>query len=95
MNRRHFLSAGFAAAVAAPLWAAVSSRRFDEAVEILAKAVDGGQVTSAALHVTRRGESTAWAFGKGVSETSMFLLGSISKPICVTALMTRDLKPEA
>ena len=88
MSRRHFLSAGFAAAVAAPLWAAVSSRRFDEAVEILAKAVDGGQVKSAALHVTRRGESTAWAFGKGVSETSMFLLGSISKPICVTALMT-------
>jgi hypothetical protein len=80
MNRRHFLSAGFAAAVAAPLWAAVSSRRFDEAVEILAKAVDGGQVTSAALHVTRRGESTAWAFGKGVSENQCSCLVLFQSP---------------
>ena len=98
MNRRHFLSAGLASALATPfsantvmarsLSAAISKQRFDEAVEILAKAADSGQIASGALHVTEHGQSSAWAFGQGISEKSMFLLGSISKPICMTALMT-------
>jgi CubicO group peptidase (beta-lactamase class C family) len=38
--------------------------------------------------VTQGNESFTRAFGKADDENAMFLLGSISKPICVTALMT-------
>jgi CubicO group peptidase (beta-lactamase class C family) len=40
------------------------------------------------LHVVQRGESFTRHFGKAASGDAMFLLGSISKPINVTALMT-------
>ncbi len=53
----------------------------------LTKAVEGGLVRSAALHVVRGGEFFSKAFGKARSENAMFLLGSISKPIAMTALM--------
>ena len=40
------------------------------------------------LHVTQREASFTRSFGKAETEHAMFLLGSISKPICMTALMT-------
>ena len=60
----------------------------DEAIEILSRAVAEGQVASAVLHVVQGETSFTRAFGKASNADAMFLLGSISKPISVTALMT-------
>jgi CubicO group peptidase (beta-lactamase class C family) len=46
------------------------------------------QVESAVLHVVHKGETFTRHFGKAASDNAMFLLGSISKPINVTAVMT-------
>ena len=59
-----------------------------EAVEILERATNQGQVASATLHVVQRDNSFTRAFGKAGTGDAMFLLGSISKPISMTALMT-------
>jgi len=88
MKRRTFLQSGLAAAVGTPLLAALKQERLDEAADVLANAVAGGQVASAVLHVEQRERSFTRHFGKAQSNDAMFLLGSISKPICVTALMT-------
>ena len=40
------------------------------------------------LHVVQRDSTFTQAFGQAKSADAMFLLGSISKPICMTALMT-------
>lgn len=60
---------------------------WDQADKILRAATATGQVKSATLHVMRKGNSETRAYGDGTSADSMYLLGSISKPICVTALM--------
>ena len=60
----------------------------DEAVEILGRATREGQVAAAVLHVVQGENSFTRVFGKAASADAMFLLGSISKPISVTALMT-------
>ena len=70
------------------LLAAENEKTMNDAADILAKAVDSGQVTSAVLHVTTPRATFIRSFGKAKSKDAMFLLGSISKPICVTALMT-------
>jgi CubicO group peptidase (beta-lactamase class C family) len=73
----------------APLLAAWRQDRLDGAVEVLERATAaGGPVAAAVLHVTQREASFTRAFGAARTEQAMFLLGSISKPICVTALMT-------
>ena len=68
--------------------AALRQEKLDEAAAVLTKATESGQVTTAVLHVVQRDQSFTRAFGKGAAENAMFLLGSISKPICVTAFMT-------
>jgi CubicO group peptidase (beta-lactamase class C family) len=88
MNRRTLLQSGLAAAFGSRLLAALKQDRWDDAAEVLEKATAGGQVASAVLHVVQRDESLTRAFGKARSGDAMFLLGSITKPICVTALMT-------
>ncbi len=70
------------------MFAALKQDRWDDAGDVLEKATAGGQVTSAVLHVVQHDESITRAFGKAPSSDAMFLLGSITKPICVTALMT-------
>jgi len=60
----------------------------DQAIAILEKATGAGQVSAATLHVVQREKTFTRAFGKAQSDDAMFLLGSISKPISVTALMT-------
>ena len=72
----------------APVFAALRRERMDEAVETLARATREGQVAAAVLHVVQRENSFTRSFGKATSAEAMFLLGSISKPISVTALMT-------
>ena len=71
-----------------PLFAALERERMDKAVEVLTRATREGQVAAAVLHVVQRENSFTRAFGKAQSADAMFLLGSISKPISVTALMT-------
>ena len=88
MQRRTFLQSGLVATFGTPLLAALRQERLDEAVEVLAKATASGLVESAVMYVTQREDSFTRHFGKAKSEHAMFLLGSISKPICVTALMT-------
>ena len=71
-----------------PWLAALRPSSLDAAADVLAKATADGSVAAAVLHVSRRGTSFTRSFGLAKAEQSMFLLGSISKPICVTALMT-------
>jgi CubicO group peptidase (beta-lactamase class C family) len=71
-----------------PVLAALRPERLDEAVDVLARATRAGQVAAAVLHVVQREASFTRSFGKAQTEHAMFLLGSISKPITVTALMT-------
>ena len=88
MRRRTFVQATLAAAVTTPLLAALRQERLDEAAAVLTKATASGQVASAVLHVAQREAAFTRAFGKAANENAMFLLGSISKPVCMTALMT-------
>lgn len=88
MQRRTFLQAGLSAAITTPLLAALKQERLDEAADVLSQAVAGGKVSSAAMHVVQGETTFSRHFGGAKSDDAMFLLGSISKPICVTALMT-------
>ena len=88
MKRRTFLQAGLAASLGTPLLAALQQERLDEAAEVLAHAITQGQVHAAVLHVAQGKTSFTRAFGKARDEHAMFLLGSISKPIAMTSLMT-------
>jgi CubicO group peptidase (beta-lactamase class C family) len=88
MQRRTFLGTALTVATASPLFAALRGQRWDDAAEVLERATARKQVESAVLHVVQRDESFTRHFGKAASDNAMFLLGSISKPINVTAVMT-------
>jgi CubicO group peptidase (beta-lactamase class C family) len=87
VTRRTFIQSGVAVGLGTPVLAALRRERMDEAVETLARATREGQVAAAVLYVAQRENSFTRSFGKA-NEDAMFLLGSISKPISVTALMT-------
>jgi CubicO group peptidase (beta-lactamase class C family) len=88
MQRRTFLGSALAVATASPLLAALRAGRWDDAAEVLEQATASKQVNAAVLHVVQKDESFTRHFGKATSDDAMFLLGSISKPINVTAVMT-------
>ncbi len=88
MKRRTFLGTALAFTAGAPLVAALRRGRWDDAAEVLERAVTAKQVDAAVLHVAQKDESFTRPFGKAASGDAMFLLGSISKPINVTAFMT-------
>lgn len=88
MRRRTFLGTALALANASPLLAALRGGRWEDAAEVLERAAASKQVESAVLHVTHRDETFTRPFGKAGSGDAMFLLGSISKPINVAAVMT-------
>lgn len=88
MHRRTFLYCGAAAILGSRLQAAIRAKRFADAANVLAEAVTSGQVQSAVLHVERGEDRESWHFGAAESPDAMFLLGSITKPIAVAALMT-------
>jgi CubicO group peptidase (beta-lactamase class C family) len=88
MTRRAFLQSGLSVGLGSPVVAALRDKGVDEAVAALRRATDEGQVTAAVLHVVQREKSFTRSFGKVQTDDAMFLLGSISKPISVTALMT-------
>src|SRR5271154_6423633 len=87
MLRRTFLGA-LACAAGSPLFAAQRGKRWDDAAEVLERATTDKQVAAAVLHVVQKDESYTRHFGKATSGDALFLLGSISKPINVTAVMT-------
>ena len=88
MQRRTFLGAALAVTNASPLLASLRGQRWDEAAEVLERATADKQVDAAVLHVVQKDESYTRHFGKAASDDAMFLLGSISKPINVAAVMT-------
>jgi CubicO group peptidase (beta-lactamase class C family) len=88
MKRRAFLGTALAFATSSPLAALTRRERWDDAAEVLERATAAKQVDAAVLHVVRKDESFTRAFGMAASDDAMFLLGSISKPINVTAVMT-------
>ena len=88
MQRRTFLGTALAVATAPSLFAALRRERWDDAAKVLERATAVKQVDTAVLHVAQRDESFTRHFGKAASADAMFLLGSISKPINVTAVMT-------
>jgi CubicO group peptidase (beta-lactamase class C family) len=88
MQRRTFLGSALAVASASPLFAALRGERWDDAADVLKRATAAKQVETAVLHVVQRDESFTRHFGKAASGDAMFLLGSISKPINVAAVMT-------
>lgn len=87
MKRRHFLQWSLVLGLSSQLSAAEMPDGVDEADKILEQATANGQVRSATLYVVKKGNTVSRAYGAGTTTESMFLLGSISKPICVTALM--------
>jgi CubicO group peptidase (beta-lactamase class C family) len=88
MKRRTFLHGGVAISLGTPVLAAVRQGQWDAAADVLAQATATGLVSAASLWVSHHDVSFSRAFGKASSEHAMFLLGSISKPMAVTALMT-------
>src|SRR5262249_29097787 len=82
------LGTALAALNASPLFAALRHPRWDDAAKVLEQATAAKQVHTAVLHVVQRDESFTRHFGKAASGDALFLLGSISKPISVTAVLT-------
>jgi CubicO group peptidase (beta-lactamase class C family) len=70
------------------LLASQRGERWDDAAEVLELATPAKQVDGAVLHVVQGDRSFTRHFGKAASGDAMFLLGSISKPINVTVVMT-------
>lgn len=88
MTRRNFIQGGVAAGLSSSALAAVRAERLDKAVNVLTRATADGRVAAAVLRVAQRETTFTRAFGTAQNEHAMFLLGSISKPVAVTALMT-------
>jgi CubicO group peptidase (beta-lactamase class C family) len=88
MKRRTFLGSALALAAGSRLSSAPPPGRWDDAAEVLERATTAKQVDAAVLHVVQKKDSFSRHFGKAASVDAMFLLGSISKPINVTAVMT-------
>lgn len=88
MHRRDFLSGLLAVPWATAVCGAVERDDIAAAVEILQTAVDTGPLEAAVISVARRDQQWTHRVGKVSSDEAPFLLGSITKPICMTALMT-------
>lgn len=70
------------------LLAALERGQCDEAVDVLRQAVESGLVAGATVCLRQKDLNYARAFGTARSIDDRFLLGSITKPICMTALLT-------
>lgn len=88
MNRRTFLQYSAMASWSASLLAAIRRDGVAAASEVLSRATEDGTILGASFCVRRRGEESSAHFGTARSVDSPFLLGSISKPMTVSALMT-------
>jgi CubicO group peptidase (beta-lactamase class C family) len=88
MQRRTFIQATLGSFFAIPAMAAMERTQFDEAANILAKAVASGQIRAASICVKQGDREFKGVFGEAKSPDATFLLASITKPISVAALMT-------
>lgn len=88
MDRRTFLAASVSGVMLQTLQAKSADSHWDAAIQVLEQATKSRQVQSAVLHILHRGTPFTRVFGKAQSEHAMFLLGSITKPINVAAVMT-------
>jgi CubicO group peptidase (beta-lactamase class C family) len=89
INRRIFLECGLGPALAAPVLALVQRRdKLGDAADVLRRGVEAGRVDGAVLYVRHRKDEFVKSFGSARSPDAPFLLGSISKPMTATALMT-------
>ena len=87
MNRRTFVQCGLASVIASPLLAAIQNQTLEAADKILSDATATNILNSAVIHVTQRDFTHSKFFGNIKSTDARYLLGSITKPICITALM--------
>ena len=71
-----------------PVVAALRNAQFDKAVGILEQSVASGLVRAASVFVQSGDLEMSRSFGDAGTPDAAFLLGSISKPIVITALMT-------
>jgi CubicO group peptidase (beta-lactamase class C family) len=88
MQRRTFLQSLVAGSLTAPLFAALAKNRLEAAAAVLAKATADKQIEASVLHVQQGSETFTRYFGLAKSADAMFLLGSITKPINIAAVMT-------
>ena len=87
--RRDILRCGLAAATTAVTAPASAGwpERLRAARETLERATSTGKVRAAVLHVSLPAFRVTEAFGTGIATDAMFLLGSVSKPICCLATL--------
>ena len=88
ITRRSALSSAAGVALMSPVFAAVRDMKFSKATAILEQSVSSGQVRAAAIFVQSGEMQLSASFGDAKTPDAAFLLGSISKPIAMTALMT-------
>jgi CubicO group peptidase (beta-lactamase class C family) len=92
MQRRQLLEAAVVALLHSCRNALSATSQDDAAARLLEQAVESGQVAGATLLVQRGRrevvESRGLQFGSATSADAMFLLGSITKPLCMAAVMT-------
>ncbi|WP_169976700.1 serine hydrolase domain-containing protein [Tautonia rosea] len=90
VTRRSLLQTGGLAAWGLPLLTTIQANTDprEAAAEVLAQATASGQVSAATLCVCQHEEQFLRHFGTAQSVNDLFLLGSISKPIAVAAVMT-------
>ena len=87
LSRRQMLAAAaLAATFPAPRISLQNAA--DAASAILQQSVESGMVTAAGFFLQRGTDRQSRHFGAAQNENAAFLLGSISKPIALTALMT-------
>lgn len=87
LPRRSMLAAATLAA-AVPHSLRTLTDAADAASAVLQQSVDSGKVTAAAFFLQRGADRQCRHFGAAQNENAAFLLGSISKPLSLTALMT-------
>ncbi len=91
INRRQLVGIGagawFGSSLASRLLGAVVDNNFEKASAVLRNATDSGQVRAAAIYARCQGDEISESFGLAKSTSASFLLGSISKPISIAALM--------
>lgn len=81
MNRRDTLALTLAG-LGLPVRARSATSTMQTAVQIIQTQIDNGTLHNAVLHVRRGDQVTQHVFGKATAD-SMFLLGSITKPLAV------------
>jgi CubicO group peptidase (beta-lactamase class C family) len=88
MQRRSLLQASLGLVLTHPVLAAMNKTKLVAAAESLQQSVDTGLVAGAALYVRQSQAEFSCNFGTAKSEEASFLLGSISKPIAIAAVMS-------